>query len=135
MQALESAHMLEIKELLTKWNSIIIPNFENEAALLELELKKRQQNEVEMFRLQVEHEVKGQRVYYSSEVLDLKRKVEVLGSNGAYKDAKLVRKHMKNQQKLERMNQNEQSKNKLLVKSQLLTQQHIKEMQNLKKKH
>lgn len=41
MQALESAHMLEIKELLTKWNSIIIPNFENEAALLELELKKR----------------------------------------------------------------------------------------------
>lgn len=96
MQALESAHMLEIKELLTKWNSIIIPNFENEAALLELELKKRQQNEVEMFRLQVDHEVKAQRVYYSSEVLDLKRKVEVLGSNGAYRDAKLVRKHMKN---------------------------------------
>ncbi len=41
MQALESAHMIEIKELLTKWNSIIIPNFENEAALIELELKKR----------------------------------------------------------------------------------------------
>ena len=41
MQALENAHLIEIKELLTKWNSIIIPNFENEAALLELELKKR----------------------------------------------------------------------------------------------
>ena len=42
MEALESAHMMEVKELLTKWNSIIMPNFENEAALLELELKKRQ---------------------------------------------------------------------------------------------
>ena len=43
--------MIEIRELLTKWNSIIIPNFENEAALIELELKKRQQNEVEMFKI------------------------------------------------------------------------------------
>ena len=50
MQALENAHMTEVKELLTKWNNIILPNVENEAALLELELKKRQQNEVEMFR-------------------------------------------------------------------------------------
>ena len=42
MQALENAHLAEIKELLAKWNNIIIPNFENEASLLELELKKRQ---------------------------------------------------------------------------------------------
>lgn len=41
MQALENAHLAEIKELLAKWNNIIIPNFENEASLLELELKKR----------------------------------------------------------------------------------------------
>ena len=41
MQALEDAHLAEIKELLAKWNNIIIPNFENEASLLELELKKR----------------------------------------------------------------------------------------------
>ena len=58
MQALENAHMLEIKEQLTKWNNIILPNFENEAALLELELKKRQETEVEMFRQQVEVEQK-----------------------------------------------------------------------------
>jgi len=51
MEALERAHMAEIKELLSKWNNIIIPNFENESSLLELELKKRQQNEVEMFRI------------------------------------------------------------------------------------
>lgn len=42
MRSLENAHIVEIKELLAKWNNIIIPNFENEASLLELELKKRQ---------------------------------------------------------------------------------------------
>ena len=41
MKALENAHKAEIKELINKWNNIIIPNFENEAALLEIELKKR----------------------------------------------------------------------------------------------
>lgn len=50
MEALEKAHLQEIKELLAKWNNIIIPNYENEVSLLELELKKRQQNEVELFR-------------------------------------------------------------------------------------
>ena len=58
MQALENAHLAEIKELLAKWNNIIIPNFENESSLLQLELKKRQQNELEMFRYQVEQEQK-----------------------------------------------------------------------------
>lgn len=42
MANLENAHIVEVKELLAKWNNIIIPNFENEASLLELELKKRQ---------------------------------------------------------------------------------------------
>ena len=79
MEALESAHMMEVKELLTKWNSIIMPNFENEAALLELELKKRQQNEVEMFKRQVETEQQTAKIYYSTDVLDMKRKIEVLG--------------------------------------------------------
>jgi len=50
MEALENAHLAEVKELLQKWNNIIMPNFENESSLLELELKKRQQNEVELFR-------------------------------------------------------------------------------------
>ena len=42
MQALENAHLAEIKDLLQKWNNLILPNFENEAQLLELELKNRQ---------------------------------------------------------------------------------------------
>lgn len=99
MQALENAHMSEVRELLAKWNNIILPNFENEAALLELELKKRQQNEVEMFRQQVELQQKNQKVHYSSEVLNLQRRVEVLGSHGAYKDAKTLRKKIKETQK------------------------------------
>ena len=41
MESLEKAHLQEIKELLQKWNNIILPNFENESGLLELELKKR----------------------------------------------------------------------------------------------
>ena len=41
MKALDNAHKSEIKELINKWNNIIIPNYENEAALLEIELKKR----------------------------------------------------------------------------------------------
>lgn len=50
MKALDNAHKAEIKELINKWNNVIIPNFENEVALLEIELKKRHQNELEFFR-------------------------------------------------------------------------------------
>lgn len=56
MQALEQVHLLEVKEMLSKWNNIILPNFENEASLIELELKKRQQNEVDLFNQYVEEE-------------------------------------------------------------------------------
>jgi hypothetical protein len=76
MEALEQAHLAEVKELLAKWNKIIIPNFENEACLLELELKKRQQNEVELFRQHVEEESNRQhKTYYSRDILDLQRKL------------------------------------------------------------
>lgn len=120
MQALENAHMTEVKELLTKWNNIILPNFENEAALLELELKKRQQNEVEMFRQQVELEQKSQKVHYSSEVLNLKRRAEVLGNQGAYKDAKILKRKIKETQRAVQAKQENQSKEKLMMKSNLL---------------
>lgn len=39
MEALENAHKGEIKELQNKWNNIILPQSENEAALIEMELK------------------------------------------------------------------------------------------------
>ena len=41
MVALEKAHRQELKEMNNRWNNLIIPNLENEIALLEMELKKR----------------------------------------------------------------------------------------------
>ena len=41
--ALETAHKNEVKELSNKWNNIILPQNENEATLIEMELKKRHQ--------------------------------------------------------------------------------------------
>ena len=41
MMALEQAHKQELREMNNRWNNLIIPNFENEIALIEMELKKR----------------------------------------------------------------------------------------------
>ena len=49
MKALETAHKTEIRELINKWDNLIMPNFDNEAILLEIELKKKHQNELEQF--------------------------------------------------------------------------------------
>lgn len=95
MKALEAAHKAETKELLNKWNSVIIPNFENEVALIEIELKKRHQNELDMFREAVEREQSEQIVHYSGEILNLRKKSEVLGTQGYYKEAKALKKKVK----------------------------------------
>ena len=79
MKALENAHKAELKELLNKWNNVIMPNFENEAALLEIELKKRHQNELESFKEQIEKGSDLTKIHFSSEILNLKKKSDVLG--------------------------------------------------------
>lgn len=82
MKALENAHKAELKELINKWSNVIMPNFENESALLEIELKKRHQNELETFKEQIEKDQDGTgsgKVHYSSEILNLKKKSEILG--------------------------------------------------------
>ena len=80
MKALENAHKVELKELINKWSNVIMPNFENETALLEIELKKRHQNEWEAFKDNIEKEFEGSgKVHYSSEILNLKKKSELLG--------------------------------------------------------
>lgn len=79
MKALDNAHKAEVKELINKWNNVIMPNFENEAALLEIELKKRHQNELEMFRDTIEREHESSIVHFSGEILNLKKKSDVLG--------------------------------------------------------
>ena len=70
-----------------------------------------------MFRQQVEHSQNQQKVYYSTTVLDLKRKLEVLGTQGAYREAKALKKKMKETQKDERVKSNQMSRDKLLNRS------------------
>ena len=55
MEALENAHRAEIKELQNKWNNIILPQSENEATLIEMELKKKHQLELDNFRIAIEN--------------------------------------------------------------------------------
>lgn len=64
-------------------------------------------------------------------MLNLKRRAEVLGSHGAYKDARTLKKKIKETQKAVQAKQEHQSKEKLMMKSHLLIQQHQKEMKNL----
>ena len=54
MQALDGAHQDELRELQNKWNNIILPQNENEATLIEMELKKKQQKELDDFRVSIE---------------------------------------------------------------------------------
>ena len=135
MRALESAHKAETRELLNKWNNVIIPNFENEAALLEIELKKRHQNELEQFREQIEKEQDVAVVHYSGEILNLKKKAEVLGMQGMYKEAKALKKKVKQLVDHERDKHDVIIKEKFVNRSQLLVAKQAKEYQSLKKKH
>ena len=64
--ALDNAHKVELKELSNKWNSIILPQNENETALIEMELKKRQQTELDEFRISIENgTIQRNRIHYS----------------------------------------------------------------------
>lgn len=134
MKALENAHKAELKELLHKWSNVVMPNFENEAALLEIELKKRHQNELEAFKDQVEREQSGV-VHFSSEILNLKKKSDVLGQQGFYKEAKAVQRKLRALKALEKEKHELQSKDKFLSKSQTLLKKHQKELSSLRKKH
>ena len=127
MKALEAAHKAETRELLNKWNNVIIPNFENEVALIEIELKKRHQNELDMFREAVEREQSEQIVHYSGEILNLRKKAEVLGTQGYYKEAKALKKKMKELIQTEKEKHDNSSKEKFVNRSQLLLSKQTKE--------
>jgi len=79
MKALDNAHNAEIKELINKWNNIIMTNFENEVALLELELRKKHQNELDVFKGMIGKDQTTSKVHYSSDLLNMSKKAEILG--------------------------------------------------------
>lgn len=79
-----------------RWNNLIIPNFENEIALLEMELKKRQQIELEDFRQSIEAGADQiTRVHYSNHVLDFEKRMQHLSASGQYRDAKVLKRQIK----------------------------------------
>jgi hypothetical protein len=83
MLALEQAHKQELREMNNRWNNLIIPNFENEIALIEMELKKRQQQELDDFRAQIEADASNiTRVHFSNVVLDYEKKMMHLSGQG-----------------------------------------------------
>jgi len=96
MQALENAHRAELKELTNKWNNLILPINENESAFLEMELKKRHQQELDEFRIAIENgTIMNERIHFSTGILEMQRKAEALSSSGCYKDAKMLKKKIK----------------------------------------
>lgn len=122
MKALENAHKSEIKELINKWNHIIMPNFENESSLLELELKKKHQNELEEFKCRFESEGAGAKVHYSSEILNMQKKSELLGQQGFYKEAKKLKSKVRFQKSMEREKYDATKNKSKLNKGQLVLQ-------------
>jgi hypothetical protein len=118
MIALEQAHKQELREMANRWNNLIIPNFENEIALLEMELKKRQQLELDAFREQIEQgAAQITRVHWSNQVLDLEKRLHHLSSCGQYRDAKALKRTLKELKQEEKQKAMELARQKLLAKS------------------
>lgn len=80
-----------------------MPNFENEASLIELELKKKQSNELEQFRDSIEAEAKTKKIHYSGETLNQLKKIEFLSNQGCYKEARDLKKKIKDIKKHEKL--------------------------------
>ena len=75
--ALENAHKEEIKDLNNKWSNIILPQNENEASLMELDLKRRHQAELADLKDAIESgSFSRERVHYSATVLELIKKAD-----------------------------------------------------------
>ena len=65
----------------------------------------------------------------------MQKKAEYLGQTGFYKDAKALKKQIKNQKTYEREKYNAESRKKLFAASNSMIQRHKKELKNLQKKH
>ena len=61
-----------MQELSNKWTNIILPQNENEAALIEMELKKRHQAELDEFRQKIEDgSIQKDRLHYSASIIEM----------------------------------------------------------------
>lgn len=136
LKLLEDAHNTEIKDLQSKWNNIILPQSENEAALIEMELKKKHQQELDEFRISIENgTLAGIRLHYTGSVIEMQKKIDYLGQSGFYKDAKLLKKKLKTVKQIERERFNVETRQKLFKRSEEICNRHKKEMNGLQSKH
>lgn len=118
MQALDNAHRAEMKELQNQWDNNFIPNFENEQALLELELKRRHQNELDEFLAAIENgTAMKQKIHFSNAILDMQKKTDYLSAQGCYKEAKELKKKCKKAKLAEQAKFMEETNSKLHNKS------------------
>ena len=129
MESLENAHIAEIAELKNKCNNIILPQNENQAALIEMELKKKQQQELDDFRISIENgTVQCPRLHFSAAVIEMQKRADYLGQCGFYKDAKILKKQLKQVKAIEKEKFNIDSRQKLFKRSEDLIKIHKKEL-------
>lgn len=101
-----------------------------------MELKKRQQTELDKFREKVENgSISKMKLHFSSKVIEMEKRVEYLCQTGFYKEAKALKKQIKVLKLGEKEKFNVQCRSKLLKMSDLLISRHKKELKNLEKKH
>ena len=101
-----------------------------------MELKKRQQTELDTFREKVENgSISKMKLHFSSKVIEMEKRVEYLCQTGFYKEAKALKKQIKVLKLGEKEKFNVQCRSKLLKMSDLLISRHKKELKNLEKKH
>lgn len=112
-----------------------MPNFENEQALLELELKRRHQAELDEFLASIEQgTATNSKIHFSNTVLDLQKKMEYLSAQGCYKEAKEMKKKLKKAKNEETQKFMDQLNLKLHNKSQQMIARHKRELEGFKKR-
>jgi hypothetical protein len=109
--SIEQAHFQELEEHHKQWNNIILPNFENEFRLLELEMRKKHDNELQDFKKTQQLDM-SMKFRPSPKLLDMHKKMESLASSGNYIEANKYKKQMKKIEvtELTLFNQHRQSK-------------------------
>ena len=76
-----------------------------------------------------------QRLHYSAGVIEMQKRAEYLGQAGFYKDAKMLKKKIKEAMYIEREKFNMESRSKLFKRSEELIKKHKKEMKAIQSKH
>ena len=113
-----------------------MPQNENEAALIEMELKKKHQKELDDFRLSIENgTIQCPRLHFSAHIIEMQKRADYLSQAGMYKDAKQLKKQMKAGMAIEREKFNQDSRQKLFKKSEEIIKRHKKEMIAVQTKH